>query len=381
MTKTIPAWALAALPLAIGLAGFSGSANAVAFNIGEVRGQFDSQLSIGASMSTADAEKDYIHFATSVDGVDQNGQALARTSDDNRLNYESGDFFSKIFKGSHDLQLTYADSGAFFRGKYWYDFAIEDDSVDFYTDGIEQDGREPLQKGAGVALLDAFIYHNYTIGNNPGNVRLGRQVVSWGESTFIGNSINSINPIDVAAFRRPGAELKEGLMPVEMLYFSQGLTDNLTMEAFYQLKWHPYILDNCGTFFGGDTVAKGCNDRLVVSGADLPQGDPELATGGFGIAGIGFGVVLGVVGRAASDKNRSLALGLTTAAGSFGQVVGPPLASVPRVRHGLPAKAAVVPSWRRTTCTLQTMPGTARRGSAAIKGSASEECDGTSTQF
>ncbi len=47
---------------------------------------------------------------------------------------------------------------------------------------------------------------------------------------------------------------------------------------------------------------------------------------GFGIAGTGFGVLLGVVGRAASDKNRSLALGVTTAAGSLGQVVGPPLA-------------------------------------------------------
>ena len=47
---------------------------------------------------------------------------------------------------------------------------------------------------------------------------------------------------------------------------------------------------------------------------------------GFGIAGTGFGVLLGVVGRAASAKNRSLALGITTAAGSAGQVVGPPLA-------------------------------------------------------
>lgn len=47
---------------------------------------------------------------------------------------------------------------------------------------------------------------------------------------------------------------------------------------------------------------------------------------GFGIAGTGFGVLLGVVGRAASDKNRSLALGITTAAGSLGQVAGPPLA-------------------------------------------------------
>ncbi|MGC6530439.1 MAG: MFS transporter [Candidatus Puniceispirillaceae bacterium] len=47
---------------------------------------------------------------------------------------------------------------------------------------------------------------------------------------------------------------------------------------------------------------------------------------GFGIAGTGFGVLLGVVGRAASDKHRSMALGITTAAGSLGQVVGPPLA-------------------------------------------------------
>ncbi len=47
---------------------------------------------------------------------------------------------------------------------------------------------------------------------------------------------------------------------------------------------------------------------------------------GFGIAGTGFGVVLGVVGRSATPEKRSLALGLTTAAGSMGQVIGPPLA-------------------------------------------------------
>ncbi len=47
---------------------------------------------------------------------------------------------------------------------------------------------------------------------------------------------------------------------------------------------------------------------------------------GFGIAGTGFGVLLAVVGRAASDENRSMALAIVTAAGSGGQVVGPPLA-------------------------------------------------------
>ena len=46
---------------------------------------------------------------------------------------------------------------------------------------------------------------------------------------------------------------------------------------------------------------------------------------GVGIAGTGFGVILGIVGRAASDETRSLALGITTAAGSAGQIVGPPL--------------------------------------------------------
>ncbi len=48
---------------------------------------------------------------------------------------------------------------------------------------------------------------------------------------------------------------------------------------------------------------------------------------GFGIAGTGFGVILSIVGRNASDENRSLALGITTAAGSAGQIVGPPVAN------------------------------------------------------
>ena len=44
---------------------------------------------------------------------------------------------------------------------------------------------------------------------------------------------------------------------------------------------------------------------------------------GFGIAGLGFGVILAIVGRAASPENRSMALAIATAAGSAGQIVGP----------------------------------------------------------
>ena len=49
---------------------------------------------------------------------------------------------------------------------------------------------------------------------------------------------------------------------------------------------------------------------------------------GFGIAGTGFGVILAIVGRATSADNRSLVLGIATAAGSAGQVLGPPLAEL-----------------------------------------------------
>lgn len=47
---------------------------------------------------------------------------------------------------------------------------------------------------------------------------------------------------------------------------------------------------------------------------------------GFGIAGTGFGIILAIVGRAASAENRSMALGIATAVGSAGQMIGPPIA-------------------------------------------------------
>lgn len=66
---------------------------------------------------------------------------------------------------------------------------------------------------------------------------------------------------------------------------------------------------------------------LLSAGATTPLAHQmyEILVG-FGIAGTGFGVILAVVGRAASDENRSMALAIATAAGSAGQVFGPPLA-------------------------------------------------------
>ncbi|MNO40777.1 hypothetical protein D3C76_309350 [compost metagenome] len=164
----------------------------------------------------------------------------------------------------------------FVRGKYWYDFELKDEGREFKD--ISDSNRKEGAKSSGAELLDAFVYHNYSIGDQPGSVRLGKQVVSWGESTFIGGGINSINPIDVSAFRRPGAEIKEGLIPVNMFYVSQSLTDNLSAEAFYQIEWDQTVVDNCGTFFSQpDIIADGCTDNLRVLNSSRALSPQALA--------------------------------------------------------------------------------------------------------
>jgi len=256
-TRTKPYWRLAKLPLAVSLAStLAAPAFGVTFNIGEIEGQFDSSLSVGASWSTEKADKDLI-------GSNNGGRGLSQTSDDGHLNFKRGETFSKIFKGIHDLELRYGDTGVFVRGKYWYDFELKDESRLFKD--ISDSNRKEGAQASGAEILDAFVYHNYAIGGMPGSVRFGKQVVNWGESTFIGGGINAINPIDVSAFRRPGAEIKEGLIPVNMFYVAQSLTDNLSMEAFYQVEWDQTVVDNCGTFFSQpDVIADGCDDNLAV---------------------------------------------------------------------------------------------------------------------
>jgi len=282
--------------LAIAL-GISAPAQAVNFNIGEIEGQFDSSLSVGASWSMRSPDRDLI-------GPNNGGQGLSQTGDDGRLNFKKGETFSKIFKGIHDLELKYRDTGVFVRGKYWYDFELKDESRRFKD--IDDHNRKEGAKSSGAEILDAFLYHNYAIGDLPGTVRVGKQVVSWGESTFIGNSINSINPIDVAAFRRPGAEIKEGLIPVNMLYVSQSLSDRLSMEAFYQLEWDQTILDNCGTFFStADVAADGCDNGYHIGSPAIAPLQPVAAAFGQGFQVDSEGVILPRAGdRDARDSGQ-----------------------------------------------------------------------------
>ena len=212
---------------------------------GEVTGSLDTTLSAGALWRMQSPDPKLISVANGGSSRDPN-------SEDGNLLYDRGDLVSSAVKATHDLELNYRDYGAFVRASYFYDDAI------MTKQGMGRTSRH--EAGRGAEILDAFVRGRFDVGGRSLNLRLGKQVVSWGESTFILNGINVLNPVNVSRLRAPGAELREGLIPTNMLWASQELTDNLTLEAVWLAEWKKTEIEPVGTFFStNDFVAKGGN--------------------------------------------------------------------------------------------------------------------------
>jgi len=258
---------------------------AVEFQWGEVEGSFNSNISLGANWRMEDIEPRLV----TPGNAPGYGTASTGTADDGDLNYEDGDVYSLILKGVHDLELRKGDFGLFLRGKYWYDDELSDgdrphgNSSNLYTpnESLDDSDFDDLAQASGIELLDAFVFGTFYLGESeaPLDIRIGSQVASWGESTFIQNGINIINPIDVSAFRRPGAEIKEGLLPVGMVTISAGVTNALNVDLFYQYDWEKTVIDACGTYFStNDVGATGCN---VVTAFSTLSDQANMAVGTF----------------------------------------------------------------------------------------------------
>jgi hypothetical protein len=206
-------------------------------------------------------------------GIANGGKAYSVNYDDGNLNYDRG-VVSNAVKLTSELNVRADDYGAFFRGTAFYDY-----------ENMERDrARTPLSDhaedavGANVDLLDAYVWRNVDLGSIPLQVRVGEQVVSWGESTFIPGSINSINSIDVSKIRIPGAELKEALVPEGMIWASMDVTPNTCLEALYLYDWEETKVDEPGTYFSaGDFVGDGGYKLLLGYGKVPDQGDKPVA--------------------------------------------------------------------------------------------------------
>ncbi|NQD94560.1 DUF1302 domain-containing protein, partial [Pseudomonas sp. CrR25] len=111
---------------------------------------------------------------------------------------------------------------------------------------------------------------------------------NWGESVFV-QGVNQINPIDVPSLRRPGTEIKEALLPVAMISGNFGLSEGLSLEAFYQFKWEPTVVEGCGNYWSvTETIISthpgGCTMATALSSASNPDAfrtgaNVPLATG------------------------------------------------------------------------------------------------------
>ncbi|GAA0782241.1 MULTISPECIES: DUF1302 domain-containing protein [Pseudomonadati] len=261
--------------------GMSPNVSAFSFNWGDVDGAFDSTWTVGASWRVGERDWEgqigkvnqpqfdwsgYSAFSntkyTSAEIWEQPG-SYSSNNDLSNLLYSQGDTTSEIVKGLHELSLKYENYGLFVRGMYFYDRKLNDGNYDFNDPLTGQefdpcaDNRASEVQCKDVRLLDAFVYANWDLndGQNPLSVRVGNQVVSWGESTLIPHGIGIINPVDLNILNAPGAELKEAFRPQGMVWASLGLTENLNVEAFYQYQWEPIWVPTPGSNFASNDFA------------------------------------------------------------------------------------------------------------------------------
>lgn len=246
-------------PLALAVfAAISAPSQATSFDINEDWSlSTKTTVTLGSSWALENPDASLMTRANAMQaqGVTANGMSVS--ADDNRLNFDKHDAISQNFKGLTDFSLDGGEQGAFVRVKYWYDHAYETRDGKFKD--FDDSGWNDLAKFQGFEVLDAYLWKDLEIAERPLSLKVGKHVLSWGESLLIQNGINVINPLDLAAFNKPGVELKEGQLPVEMLSFSFGLSDALNLEGFYQYNWRPSVVDGCGTFFASsDVIQPGC---------------------------------------------------------------------------------------------------------------------------
>lgn len=253
---------------------YAAQGHAFYFNQGDLKGAFDTDITYGASART------------------ENPDAGNLGSYGNRVFNDKGDIFSNSIRGSSTLSLDYKNVGMLVRGNYFYDFQYADEKLaDDAEDSLVSD----------VTLTDAFVY-GYFGDNDQFNVRLGQQVISWGENTFIQGSLNDINTVDVNKLRQPGLALKDAFIGTTAAYVSWTSDSDWSVESFYLFDFAKVETDPAGSFFstfdplgdggGYDTAGNGVVDGVCLSpdgiscdlGGIVRVGDDQPNGGQYGLA-------------------------------------------------------------------------------------------------
>lgn len=237
------------------------------FALGEVNGSFDTTLSVGTLYRLDNPDPALYGLADTFQGVP--GQAFSVNTDDGDLNYPKG-VASVLLKATHDFELKWQNFSIFARGYYFYD--AENKGATMPHTPLSQAAL--LRVGSNAVMLDSYIAGQFDLGSMPYTVKIGRQVISWGESTFIPNGINVINPIDVSRLRTPGSELREALLPVYAWDNTISLTDKLSLEAVWLLEFRKTEIDPDGTYFSTNDFASPGGNKVYLGFGALSDQQP-----------------------------------------------------------------------------------------------------------
>ncbi|MDX9787785.1 MAG: DUF1302 family protein [Desulfobacterales bacterium] len=124
-------------------------------------------------------------------------------------------------------------------------------------DEFDDDTREI--HGRGVNLRDLYVSGDFFIADRNLMVRVGKQVVTWGEALATFGAIgNAMSYADVTQVNVPGFELKDVYLPSGQALMQMDLFADFSVAAYYQWEYKKNVLDAAGSFFStSDLTDKG----------------------------------------------------------------------------------------------------------------------------
>lgn len=210
-------------------------------------------------------------------------------ADDGNRAFRSGLFQNEI-SALTELSFTYENFGLFLRAEAFFNLPYNNNSQNHHPSTDNTPSNPPYEfvveteqrHRSDIRLLDAFVYGNFNIGETFLTLTVGRQVISWGESLFLGGISAVQNPIDVTESHEPAVEIKTLFLPQGAVQAQWKLTSNLSMAAYYRWQWEPIRLDATGSYFSSADMLAGGEVFYIpgAGGASLPKGGEILPDDG-----------------------------------------------------------------------------------------------------
>lgn len=237
------------------LTGLAGQASAFTFQDENISGSLDSTITAGIGVRTENPACPLVLSGASGAGAPSGCATVASgLGDQGTLNYAKGDAFTTYLKGTHELLLKLPADVKFMARASWLKDLSATTTTDYVSAGnpagvgnLTGDAKDDLSFKA--RLLDFWVSKEFEVGEQRARVRVGNQVISWGESLFIPGGINQVNAMDLMRLSQPGTQLKEVFLPAPIVSVAAGLGGGFNAEAYVQAKWNANYYPPTGSFW------------------------------------------------------------------------------------------------------------------------------------